>query len=119
VKAVFQKGILWFKVLSRYHLSNILLNQEYVKIKQLIESILNKSEYLCITSDGWSNIHRLPVINYMITTPSPFFYKAIFTGEEQHTAINIAAGIENTIYGIGENKIVAIITNNANVMKAA
>ncbi|CAG8823177.1 21850_t:CDS:2, partial [Gigaspora rosea] len=93
VKAVFQKGILWFKVLSRYRLLNILLNQEYVKIKQLIESILN--------------IFVLQVMG------------AVFTGEEQYTAINIAAGIENTIYEIGENKIVAIITNNANVMKAA
>ncbi|CAG8809376.1 18942_t:CDS:2, partial [Dentiscutata erythropus] len=60
IKAVFQKDIPWFKVPSRYCLSNTLLNQEHVRIKQLVESILNESEYLCITSDGWSNIHRLP-----------------------------------------------------------
>ncbi|CAG8715032.1 5771_t:CDS:1, partial [Scutellospora calospora] len=38
--------------------------------------------------------------------------------EEWHTAINIAAGIENIINEISENKIVAIITDNANMMKA-
>ncbi|CAG8836652.1 32302_t:CDS:2, partial [Gigaspora margarita] len=119
IKAVFQKGILWFKVPSRYRLSSTLLNQEYIKIKQLVESILNESEYFCITSDEWSSIYRLLVINYMITTPSPFFYKAIFTGEEQHTAINIARGIENIINEVGENRIATIITDNANVMKAA
>ncbi|KAF0420519.1 zinc finger bed domain-containing protein 1-like [Gigaspora margarita] len=47
------------------------------------------------------------------------FQKAVFTGKKQHTAINIAAEIENIIYKIGENKIVAIIMDNANVMKAA
>ncbi|CAG8755210.1 15804_t:CDS:1, partial [Dentiscutata erythropus] len=119
IKAVFQKDIPWFKVPSRYHLSNTLLNQEYVKIKQLVESILNESEYLCITSNGWSNIHRLQVINYMITTPRPFFYKAIFTGKKHHTAINLARGIENIINEVGENKIAAIITDNANIIKAS
>ncbi|CAG8717126.1 1999_t:CDS:2, partial [Ambispora leptoticha] len=47
------------------------------------------------------------------------FQKTVFTGEQQHTAINIAAGIEHVIDEIGKNKIVAIITDNANVMKAA
>lgn len=119
IKAIFQKGLSWFKIPSRYRLSNSLLDQEYTKIKQLVKTILDESEYFCITSDGWSNIHRLPIINYMITTPHPFFYKSISTGEEHHTAINIAAGIEDIINEVGENKVAAIITDNANVMKAA
>ncbi|CAG8628838.1 2135_t:CDS:2 [Dentiscutata erythropus] len=42
IKAVFQKDIPWFKILSRYRLSNTLLNQEYVKIKQLVETTLHR-----------------------------------------------------------------------------
>ncbi|CAG8677582.1 538_t:CDS:2 [Dentiscutata erythropus] len=52
IKAIFQKGLPWFKIPSRYRLSNSLLNQEYIKIKQLIEIILNESEY-------FSTLHRL------------------------------------------------------------
>ncbi|CAG8493541.1 3881_t:CDS:2 [Gigaspora margarita] len=55
----------------------------------------------------------------MITTPAPVFYKSIHTKEEHHTAENIAKGIENIMHEIGINKFISVITDNANIMKAA
>jgi hypothetical protein len=74
---------------------------------------------MCITSDGWSNINKLSIINYMITTPNPFFYTAISMNEERHTAENIANGIDAIIEEVGVSKVAAIIIDNAPNMKAA
>src|SRR2546423_15098896 len=86
----FKKAIPWFKVLSRYLLSNTILDQEYRKLSYLVnKTIDNSSEFICITSDGWSNINKLSIINYMITTPKSFFYKAVSMNETKHIAKNI------------------------------
>ena len=101
-----------FKIPSQYTLSNTILDAEYNSLKKDIDTILEKKEYLCLTSDGWSNINRTSIINYMITIPQPLFYKSVPTNEERHTTDNISTEV-------GEEKVVAIITDNASNMKAA
>lgn len=108
-----------FKIPSRYKLSTTILDAEYNSLKKDVDNVLERKEYLCLTSDGWSNINRTSIVNYMITIPQPFFYKSVPTHEERHTAESIAAGIKQTIEEIGEEKIVAVITDNAANMKAA
>jgi hypothetical protein len=48
--------------------------------------------------DGWTNIRRESIINYVITTPQPLFYKTSSTGAEtqlpqhqQHVSVLLAA----------------------------
>lgn len=108
-----------FKIPSRHKLSTTILDAEYNSLKNDVDDVLEKKEYLCITSDGWSNIKKTSIINYMVTIPQPIFYKSIPTHEERHTAENISAGIKQTINEVGEEKVVAIITDNAPNMKAA
>ena len=100
-------------------MSNTILNSEYKLVEDEVQDTLKKCEFVSITTDGWSNIHRSSIINYMITTPKPIFYKSVPTKEERHTAQNIAAGIKQTIEEIGEEKVVAVVTDNAANMKAA
>lgn len=120
MQAFLKRSMPWFKIPSRYLLSNTILDREYKKLSYLVEKTLNNSpEFVCITSDGWSNINKLSIINYMITTPNPFFYKATSMNEERHTAENIANGIDNIIDEIGTSKVAAVITDNAPNMKAA
>ena len=47
---------------------------------------ISKATTLCIISDGWSNINRESVQNFVICTLKPFFFDATFSGEESHTA---------------------------------
>jgi hypothetical protein len=120
MQAFLKKSMPWFKIPSRYVLSNTILDREYKKLSYLVGKTLNNSpEFVCITSDGWSNINKLSIINYMITTPKPFFYKATSMNEERHTAENIANGIETIIEEVGTSKVAAVITDNAANMKAA
>ncbi|CAG8793384.1 36465_t:CDS:2, partial [Gigaspora margarita] len=95
IKAFFLRALPYFKLPTRYSLSNSLLTKEY------------------------SGLNTDSIINYMITTPKPLFYKSVHTKEDQHTAQNIAEGIDKVMQELGIDKFVAVITDNAPNMKAA
>jgi hypothetical protein len=72
-----------------------------------------------MVSDGWSNINRESVQNFVVCTPKPLFFDAIYSGEESHTAKWIADEIIKQMEIIDINKFSAVITDTASVMKAA
>lgn len=104
---------------SRKKLSTNLLEKEYKKVSEDIKKLVKNANYICITSDGWTNIHQESIINFMITTPKPIFWKALETKENSHTGEYIAQQFNDVIEEIGIYKIAAIITDNASNMKKA
>jgi len=104
---------------SRKSLSTTLLEKEYKQVSADINKQIKNANYICLTSDGWTNIHQQSIINFMITTPQPIFWKAIETKENSHTGEYIAEQFDIVIKEIGVSKIAAIITDNASNMKKA
>ncbi|CAG8751801.1 21071_t:CDS:2 [Gigaspora rosea] len=119
IKAFFSRALPYFKLPTCYSLSNSLLTKEYFDLNTVINYLLNETQFLCLVTDGWSNIRKDSIINFMITTPKPLFYKSVHTKEDQYTAQNIAEGIDKVMQELGVNKFVAVITDNASNMKAA
>ncbi|PKC61853.1 hypothetical protein RhiirA1_398095 [Rhizophagus irregularis] len=72
-------------------------DQEFEHLELVVNSALSESPTYCLISDGWSNIQRTSIVNYMILTPKPLFFKATAFKEERHTAENIALGLETTM----------------------
>ncbi|CAG8454037.1 11040_t:CDS:2, partial [Scutellospora calospora] len=72
----------------------------HADLKVAVQNVLDESPYHCLVSDGWTNINKSSVINYMITIPAPIFYKSVHTCEEHHMAENIANGINNAAWNI-------------------
>lgn len=104
---------------SRKLLSTTLLEKEYKQVSTNIKKQIKNSNYICLTSDGWTNIHQQPIINFMITTPQPIFWKALESKENSHTGEYIAEQFDIVIKEIGVSKIAAVITDNASNMKKA
>lgn len=104
---------------SRKVLSTSLLEKEYKLVSNDIKKLIKNAKYVCITSDGWTNIHQESIINFMITTPQPIFWKALETKENSHTGEYIAQQFNSVIEEIGISKVAAIITDNASNMKKA
>ena len=102
---------------SRKVLSTSLLEKEYKQISSNIKKQINDANYICLTSDGWTNIHQESIINFMVTTSQPIFWKALEIKESSHTGEYIACQFEIVIEEIGIPKIAAIITDNARNMK--
>ena len=85
-----------------------------MKVKQIIE----KADCTAIISDGWSNVRGQGVINYIISTPQPVFYKSTDTRDNRHTGLYIADELKAVINDLGQ-KVFALVTDSAANMKAA
>ena len=59
------------------------------------------------------------IINYIISTPQPVFYKSTDTRDNRHTSLYIADELKAVINDLGPQKVFSLVTDNAANMKAA
>lgn len=118
-KTFFQSIRPKFVVPSPYKLSNSLLNSEYKRVMDDVNNKINKATCLALLTDGWTNITGDGVINFVITTPEPVFYKSIIPGQERETSEYIKTQIANVLDEVGQEKFFLICTDNAAAMKGA
>lgn len=104
---------------SRRTVAGSMLDREFKKITQITNEKIKSAEFLTLLSDGWTDINGTPIINLILCTPSPIFYKSMTLGEESHTGENIYSVLKSVIKEVGPNKIQAVVTDNAPNMKAA
>lgn len=102
-------------------LAGSLLDKCYEKCSKEVTEILVESQNLTLISDGWTNIRGDHIINFCVKAPgqTPFFYSSIDTSGIHQNAAAVAAKICSVIEEIGPEKFVAVITDNAPVMKSA
>lgn len=102
-------------------LSGKLLDKQYEEMKQKIAVILEESEGLVLTSDGWTNIKGDHLVNFIVKAPNrqPFFYKSINTSGIAQTGLAIADAISEVLEEIGPSKFSSVVTDNASVMQAS
>lgn len=108
-----------YKVPSRHDLSNRLLDREYEEVTNFVDEQIKNADFVSIVTDGWSNIRNEGIISYVVTTPTPIFYKSLEVKENRHTAVYISQELLKVIDEIGAEKITALVTDNAKNMKAA
>jgi hypothetical protein len=108
-----------YKLPSRSTLSNKLLESEYQRVEALVTTELAKAPVLALQTDAWSNRRNESVVNFVVTTPEPFFFKNLGTKAERHMAEYMAAKMEDVMREIRIEKFGAIVTDNASVMVKA
>jgi hypothetical protein len=108
-----------YQIPSTYDLSTPLLEAEYKRVMLASEEKIAQALCLSLMTDGWTNVLGDGVINFVISTPEPVFYKAVEPGEERETAVYISSQIINVISKIGSAKFLTVVTDNASNMKAA
>ena len=98
------------------------MQRERAHVKRLLKPIKYfwLENGVSIVSDGWSNPQRRPFINIMVVLDgAPAFIKAINGSSEFKDKHYIAGVLKDAIKEIGHEKIVQVITDNANMMKSA
>ncbi|XP_030963396.1 uncharacterized protein LOC115984517 [Quercus lobata] len=103
-------------------LRTTLLQKERAHVERLLKPIKDfwLENGVSIVSDGWSDPQRRPLINIMaVSDGGPVFIKAIDGSGEFKDKHYIAGVLKDAIKEIGHEKVVQVITDNANVMKAA
>lgn len=97
-----------------------LLDKEYDKSKAKLQEILENHTDLTLVTDGWTDTCGHHIVNYAVKAPSQpsVFYKSIDTTGVTQDAEGIADAIGKVLEELGASKFVALVTDNANVMKA-
>lgn len=108
-----------YKIPSRYMISNPCLNAEYSKLMEDVNTRLQNANALGLVADSWTDVNGKAVINFIITTPKPIFFKCIYPETERETGEFIGKELIKVLEKVGSSKFVAIITDNAAAMKSA
>lgn len=106
--------------ITRKNLAGPLLDACYDKLLTDLEQ-QTLSGHLCISSDGWSNTHGEPIINYMgkCSTGETYFLESVATGTTSHSAQYILTDLKRVIdkkiaKGI---EVSGVTTDNTNTNK--
>ena len=98
---------------TRHALSTQLLNAKFNRVQVKVKQIIEKADCIAIISDGWSNVCGQGIINYIISTPQPVFYKSTDTRDNRHIGLYIADELKAVINDLGPQKVFALVTDNA------
>ena len=108
-----------FDVPSRYEVSNKLLDMTYDKTASEVNGKIKDATSLAIQCDGWSNVRNKAIIYFIVNTPEPVFYKSVSTGVNSQDGAYYADQINTVIEEVGQDKVIAVCTDNASVRKKA
>ncbi|KAG4935424.1 hypothetical protein JHK82_049727 [Glycine max] len=103
-------------------LRTTLLQNERRHVENLLQPIKNawSQKGVSIVSDGWSDLQRRSLINFMVVTESgPMFLKAIDCSNEIKDKDFIAKHMREVIMEVGHSNVVRIVMDNAAVCKVA
>jgi hypothetical protein len=89
---------------TRRQLAEKYLDCAYSTLKGKVNQSIDQAQCVGISTDGWTNVRRESVMNFMVLTPTPFFYESIITNEEKHTGVYIAQELSRIINKIGREK---------------
>ncbi|HEY9300046.1 MAG TPA: DUF domain-containing protein, partial [Phormidium sp.] len=105
---------------SRKRLSTTLLDHCYTVMKEKVEKALEEtSSFVCITSDGWSNVNNDSIINYMaVASPKTFFIDCVNMEEKAHTSSFIANDIIRVAKTL-KGKVAGVVMDNTAANKKA
>ena len=104
---------------SRHRLCNDILDDTHNSVKTKKAEVVRRAKYASIATDAWTDVNDQSVVNYIVMTPRPIFFKAIYTKDNSHTADYLARTTAAVIEEIGAEKVVAVLTDNAAPNRAA
>ena len=107
-----------YKPPSREAISTTVLDSHYDMVYANVLDTINAAESVSLVLDSWTNRRNESVVGFTVTTPKPFFLKAIFAGENRHTANFYFEAVSNIIQELGRAKVTAVVTDNAAAMRS-
>ncbi|KAH9384344.1 hypothetical protein HPB48_026346 [Haemaphysalis longicornis] len=64
-----------YKPPNRHSLAGTLLDAEYDAATVSMNNSIEKASFMTLVTDGWTNVEGESVINFVLCTPSPLFFK--------------------------------------------
>lgn len=101
---------------SRKSLSGNLLDESFENNNKKAQVYLEKSDYISLIIDGWTNVRRDAIINIVAMTPKPVFLKSIDTEGASKTADYMFEALEKVITERDPKLVTGLISDNEQKM---
>jgi hypothetical protein len=90
-------------------------------MKEECLNVIEDAESVTLVTDGWSNMRKDHLVNYIAVIPNrrPLYYGYKDTKAVSQTSERIANNIFEVIEEIGNDKVVALVSDNASNMRGA
>jgi hypothetical protein len=82
------------------------MDAEFNRVQVKVKQIIGKADCIAIISDGLSNVCGQGIINYIIFTPQPVFYKSPDTRDNRHTYITDELKAVINDLGLAVNRLI-------------
>lgn len=105
-----------FTLPTREQLSNELLDETYQRVSDAAIKHIEKSNYVTLVIDGWTNVNKDAIINVVAMTPAPVFLKSIDTKGVCKNVEYMYGIVEEAIQNIGVRKVTGLISDNESKM---
>ena len=73
---------------TRHALSTHLLDAQFNRVQLKVKQIIEKADCIAIIFGGWLNVRGQGIINYIISTPQPVFYKSTEHRQQTHRSLH-------------------------------
>lgn len=100
-----------FELPNRRQIAGNILERLHEDSHSVIEFKIENADYVSIDIDNWQNIKSLSVLNIIICTPDPVFYKSFETGADHVTGLYIEQELNDVIRKLGEKRVAAVVTD--------
>jgi hypothetical protein len=71
--AKLHNGYLQESKLSTWTIRRQFLDARFIQIDKIVQAKIQRAKTICLLSDGWTGHQRKPVVNMLLTTPTPIF----------------------------------------------
>lgn len=100
-------------------MTNKLLQNEHARISTEVAERVASASSVAILCDGWTNVRNEPILNFVVTIPTPVFWSSVSTSSDSHTGEFMAEQMRIVIEEVGPAKVLGVCTDNASNMKKA
>jgi len=102
---------------TRQKLAGELLQFHHDKTKHLVNKKLSQHGFYGLVPDGWSNVNKDPVLNFILVNPTEnIFLKSVYTQDESHTGEYLSMESSKVIESF-HSQIVGMVTDNISANK--
>lgn len=74
-----------YKLPTRRTIAEVLLPEKFHEVEVRVLDEVSRAEFVSISCDGWTDVAKNAIINFIVYTPTPFLYNSVDTGSVSHS----------------------------------
>ena len=76
-----------YKLPTRRSITEKFVPETYNAIKVVVEDSIRKTNFVSLSTDGWTDVRKNAIVNVVVHLPTPLLLKSVDTGLNSHSGM--------------------------------